>query len=79
MNSAQRRQDARKWKYQVKLTYSQADRNGYDNMFDWCRNTFGNGRNGQHKDVWREKHQEIGTWWQFSDSKAASLFALKWL
>jgi len=75
VNSAQRRQDARKWKYQVKLTLEEADRNGYANMFDWCRITFGN---GIHNDLWREKHQETGTWWQFSDSKAAALFALKW-
>jgi hypothetical protein len=44
-------------------------------MFTWCCDTFGN---GQHTDVWREKHQETGTWWQFSNSKAAALFALKW-
>jgi hypothetical protein len=75
MNSAQRRQDARKWKYQVKLTLGQADRNGYDNMFDWCCNTFGN---GVRNDIWREKHLVTGTWWQFSDSKAAALFTLKW-
>jgi len=75
MNSIQRRQDARKWKYQVKLTLEKADRNGYDNMFDWCRVTFGN---GIHNEIWREKHQATGTWWQFSNSKAAALFALKW-
>lgn len=75
MNSKQRRQDARKWKYHVRLTYDQADRNGYDNMFDWCRDTFGN---GVRNDCWREKHQEVGTWWQFSDSKSAALFALRW-
>jgi hypothetical protein len=45
-------------------------------MFDWCCNTFGN---GQHTDVWREEHQaDGGTCWQFSNSKAAALFALKW-
>ena len=75
MNSRQRRQDRKKWKYNVKLSYDQADRNGYDNMFDWCRVTFGN---GVSQNTWREKHQEIGTCWQFSDSKAAALFALKW-
>ena len=75
MNAQQRRQDLRKWKYQVKLTLDRADQNGYDNMFNWCCNTFGN---GQHNDRWREKHQETGTWWQFSDSKAAALFTLKW-
>ncbi len=75
MNSKQRRQDARKWQYHVMLSYSQVDRNGYDNMFDWCRDTFGN---GLHNDIWREKHQHTGTWWQFSDSKSAALFALKW-
>ena len=75
MNSKQRRQDARKWQYHVMLSYSQVDRNGYDNMFDWCRDTFGN---GVRNDIWREKHQEIGTCWQFTDNKAAALFALKW-
>jgi len=75
MNSKQRRQDARKWQYHVILSYSQVDRNGYDNMFDWCRDTFGN---GVRNFTWREKHQHIGTWWQFTDSKAAALFALKW-
>jgi hypothetical protein len=76
MNSAQRRQDARKWKYHVRLTHNRSDQNGYDNMFDWCCNTFGN---GIQTDQWREKHQvPRGTWWQFTDSKAAVLFALKW-
>jgi len=75
MNSKQRRQDRKKWKYSVRLTYEQADRNGYDNMFDWCCDTFGNGKVCAG---WREKHQEIGTWWQFTNSKKAALFALKW-
>jgi len=76
MNSKQRRQDARKWKYRIRLTYSQADRNGYINMFDWCCNTFGN---SIHTDLWREEHQaDGGTCWQFTDSKTSALFALKW-
>ncbi len=75
MNSKQRRQDERKWKYHVRLDYDKVDQNGYDNMFDWCRDTFGN---GVRNHTWREKHQEIGTWWQFTDSKAAMLFAMRW-
>ena len=76
MNAQQRRQDLRKWKYQVKLTLDRADQNGYINMFDWCCNTFGN---GQHNNLWREEHQaDGGTCWQFSDSKPAALFTLKW-
>jgi hypothetical protein len=43
MNAQQRRRDQRRWRYQVDLSYDQLDRNGYDNMFDWCRDTFGNG------------------------------------
>lgn len=75
MNSKQRRQDRRKWQYHVRLSYDRADQNGYDNMFNWCCNTFGN---GVRNDWWREKHQETGTWWQFSDDKKAALFALRW-
>ena len=80
MNSKQRRQDARKWKYHVRLTYDQADRNGYDNMFDWCCDTFGNGvrNNLWREEPWSEEHQEFGTCWQFIDDKTAALFALKW-
>ena len=75
MNSKQRRQDLRKWRYNVSLDYDRVDQNGYDNMFDWCRDTFGN---GVRNDIWREKHQEIGTCWQFTNSKAAMLFAMRW-
>ena len=75
MNSKQRRQDRKKWKYNVRLSYDRADQHGYDNMFNWCRDTFGNGKVCAG---WREKHQEIGTWWQFTDSKNAALFALRW-
>ena len=80
MNSKQRRQDRKKWKYHVRLTYDQADRNGYDNMFDWCRDTFGNGvrNNLWREESWSEFHQEFGTSWQFTDGKTAALFALKW-
>ena len=74
MNSKQRKQDQRKWKYHVRLTYDQADRNGYDKMFDFCRNTWGNGRRCAG---WREKHNHIGTCWQFTDEKKAMLFALR--
>lgn len=74
MNSKQRKQDRRKWKYHIRLTYDQADQNGYDNMFDFCRDTWGNGRRCAG---WREKHRYIGTWWQFTDEKKAVLFALR--
>lgn len=75
MNSKQRRQDQKKWKYHVRLSWDRADKNGYNNMFNWCQDTFGNGKACTG---WREKHREIGTWWQFTDSKKAALFALKW-
>ena len=75
MNSHQRRKDRRHWKYYVKLSYEHLDRNGYDNMFDWCRDTWGNGIRCAG---WREKHHCIGTWWQFTTEKQAVLFAMKW-
>jgi hypothetical protein len=75
MNSKQRRQDSRKWKYHVRLSYNKAEVNGYDNMFDWCRDTFGNGRKCAG---WREAHGYIGTWWQFRDDKKAALFMMRW-
>lgn len=75
MNAQQRRQDQRRWRYQVDLSYDQLDRNGYDNMFDWCRDTFGN---GVQCAGWREKHQHFGDCWQFTSAKKAALFALKW-
>jgi hypothetical protein len=75
MNARQRRRDRKKWKYHVKLTYEQSDRNGYDRMFDWCRDTFGN---GVVCAGWREKHRCIGTWWQFTSAEKAALFSLRW-
>jgi hypothetical protein len=75
MNSRQRRYDRKKWRYQVKLSYEQADRNGYDRMFAWCRDTFGN---SVECSGWREKHRHIGTWWQFTSAKKAALFSLRW-
>lgn len=75
MNSQQRRQDQRQWRYQVTLSYEQVDRNGYDHMFDWCRDTFGNRVTCSG---WREKHQHIGTNWQFTCAKKAALFCLRW-
>jgi hypothetical protein len=76
MNSKQRRRDKKLWKYEVNLTYEQVDRNGYDNMFDWCRDTFGNNlRNGG----WREKHGHYGTCWQFKTQERATVFTLRWL
>jgi hypothetical protein len=75
MNARQRRTDRKRWKYHVTLTYEQADRNGYDHMFDWCCDTFGN---GVVCAGWREKHNYIGTWWQFTNAEKAALFSLKW-
>ena len=75
MNSAQRRKDGRKWKYYVALSYDKVDLNGYDNMFDWCRDTFGNGKKCAG---WREAHNHIGTWWEFTSDKKAMLFAMRW-
>jgi hypothetical protein len=75
MNSKQRRQDARKWRYNVPLHYSRVDHNGYDTMFDWCSDTWGNGKKCAG---WREAHGHIGTRWQFTDEKKAVLFAMRW-
>jgi hypothetical protein len=75
MNSKQRRKDARKWQWHVHLDFEHADRNGYDNMFDWCRDTFGNGKKCAG---WRECHNYIGTWWQFTSKEKATLFMLRW-
>jgi hypothetical protein len=75
MNAQQRRQDQRRWQYHVVLSHEQSFRNGYDNMFDWCRDTFGN---GVVCAGWREKHQHIGTYWQFTSAEKAALFALRW-
>ena len=75
MNSKQRRQDSKKWRYNVQLDYDKVDSNGYDNMFDWCKNTWGNGKKCAG---WREKHNHIGTCWQFTDEKKAVLFAMRW-
>jgi hypothetical protein len=46
-------------------------------MFDWCVINFRNPVNGNQA-RWREKHGHFGTCWQFTDSKAAAAFALKW-
>lgn len=75
MNSRQRRTDRKRWQYQVDLSDAQMFRNGYDNMFDWCRDTFGN---GVQCAGWREKHQHFGTCWQFTSAEKAALFALRW-
>ena len=73
MNAKQRRIDARKWRYHVRLTISKAAINGYLNMWYWCRDQFGHADGG-----WREEHYHYGTCWQFSDEKKAVLFALRW-
>lgn len=75
MNSKQRRQDARKWRYNVRLSRDKVDHNDYNDMFDWCRDTWGN---GVRCAGWREKHNHVGTCWQFTDEKKAVLFAMRW-
>jgi len=75
MNSKQRKQDSKKWRYNVRLDYDRVDFNGYDNMFDWCKNTWGNGKKCAG---WREAHGHFGTCWQFTDEKKAVLFAMRW-
>lgn len=76
MNAQQRRADRRQWKYTVTVDAhrSYAD---YDRMFDWCVANFKNPVNIRHA-RWREKHGHFGTCWQFTDSAAATAFALKW-
>ncbi len=75
MNSAQRRKDRRQWKYHVALSQEKVYANDYNAMFDWCRDTFGN---GNKCGGWREAHNHIGTWWEFTSDKKAALFALRW-
>jgi hypothetical protein len=71
MNSNQRRKDKRKWKYNVRYTYTEWDR--YDEMWNWLCATYGNLKNH----VWRERHGYIGDWWQFEDEEAMTMFVLK--
>ena len=75
MNAQQRRADQRLWKYTVSVNNNSYDR--YNRMFDWCVDNFRNPVDGRHA-RWREKHGYFGTVWQFTDSKTAALFALKW-
>jgi hypothetical protein len=75
MNAQQRRADRRLWKYTVSVNNDSYDR--YNRMFDWCVVNFKNPVDGDHA-RWREKHGHFGTCWQFTDSKAAAAFALKW-
>lgn len=75
MNSKQRRKDRRRWRYSVRLTTSDVMIKEYNQMWDWCRDTFGNGRRCAG---WREKFGHFGTCWQFTSDKKAALFALRW-
>jgi len=74
MNSHQRRKDRKRWRYEVYIEWDRVDDNGYDNMFDWCRETFGT----TVATGWREKHGHIGTCWQFTNKPKAVLFSLRW-
>ena len=74
MNAKQRRRDRRKWQWHVKLSFDHARQNEYNNMFNWCRDTFGN---GVRCAGWREAHGHIGTWWQFTSEEQATLFMLR--
>ena len=79
MNGKQRRQDRRKWKYNV--VYDIYDSQGpqsreeYDAMWDWCVEQWGN-KTGKHH-VWREKIGCVGTHWQFNNEQAYLLFVLR--
>lgn len=76
MNARQRRADRKRWRYAVTID----DRRSfldYDAMFDWCVANFKNPPGGRG-DRWREKHGHFGTCWQFTDSAAATAFALRW-
>lgn len=80
MNAKQRRQDARLFKYEVRVTDYAMINQRYDEMFNWCVSTFGNSRKmGKNVICWREKFGHVGDCWQFSTQEGATLFALKWL
>ena len=72
MNARQRRADRKRWQYSVSIDDRRSYSN-YDAMFDWCVANFAN-----RATIWREKHGHFGTCWQFTDSAAATAFALKW-
>ena len=76
MNSKQRRQDKRRWKWTVPLSLKQRNNNDYDQMFDWCVATYGNG--AKRNVGWREAHRHVGTLWEFDQEQGAILFALRW-
>ncbi len=73
MNSHQRRQDRRHWKYEVVFTAQQVYDRGYNEMWDWCVDMFNN-----RCDKWRESYGMPGCKWQFTKSEYATLFALRW-
>lgn len=75
MNARQRRADRKRWQYSVSIDDRRSFLN-YDDMFDWCVANFGNTKASTNR--WREKHGHFGTCWQFTDSAAATAFALRW-
>lgn len=76
MNARQRRRDRKLWKYSVTVDEIKSYVH-YNHMFDWCVANYKNPVDGRHA-RWREKHGYFGTCWQFTDSAAATAFALKW-
>lgn len=75
MNSKQRRRDRRRWQYQVELPEERVGVQRYNDIFDWCVATWGN---GPKCTGWREKHGHFGTCWQFATKKQAVMFAMRW-
>lgn len=73
MNSNQRRKDRRKWRYSVRYRVDSFSWEQYDEMWDWLVNTYGN-FNGQ---CWREKFGHIGSYWEFDNEEAMTMFVLR--
>jgi hypothetical protein len=82
MNSKQRRQDRKKWKYRISTTARDWDH--YNAMWEWLKSQHGiiNSRCG-----WRDRvrnrtnlpYENYQVVWQFTKENDATLFALKWI
>ena len=72
MNSKQRRQDRRAWKYVIVID-DKILWDDYHTMWDWTAKTF-----GTTLTKWRERHNCIGTHWEFKREREALIFRLKW-
>jgi hypothetical protein len=72
MNAKERRTDRRRWKYSVRYNRS-IPQHEYDIMWDWCVAQWGRLANT----TWRERFGHVGTFWQFENEQAMTLFILR--